>query len=178
MPGLVSVPVGGGFCSRRRKAHLPKVCRRRKKCERHDGLPVAPRPKRHHPAFRFLLGVLVNQDECLAHRHGDVQNRQPTMPAHGKRAGPDLESLVLFIDSLYRQIGENGYPGGSAAFALPTMKGGHGRSSPQLSTNLEALTACPAVTSREPSSNPGPDVWLPAPSAGSHQASLGGFEVE
>src|SRR5438876_7715283 len=75
MPGLRPVPIGGGFGSRRRKGHLPKVCLRRKKCERHDGLSAAPWPKRHHSAFRFLLAVLVSQDECLPDRQGDVQNR-------------------------------------------------------------------------------------------------------
>ena len=75
------------------------------------------------------------------------------MLAHGKGAAADLEPLVLFIDSLYCQIGENGYTGSSAAFALPTTERGHDRSSPLLSSDLEVLTACP-VTSREPGSNP------------------------
>src|SRR5437879_11979697 len=124
MPGLRPVPIGGGFGSRRRKGHLPKVCLRRKKCERHDGLSAAPWPKRHHSAFRFLLAVLVSQDECLPDRQGDVQNRKPTVPAHGKRAGPGLEPLVLSIDSLHGQIDEDEYADGSTAFAVPAVKGG------------------------------------------------------
>jgi len=118
--------------------------------------------------------VVVNQDERLPQRHGDVQNRQPAMLAHGKGAAADLEPLVLFIDSLYCQIGENGYTGSSAAFALPTTERGHDRSSPLLSSDLEVLTACP-VTSREPGSNP---TWVPAPSAGSNENSLPRFAVE
>jgi len=148
MPGLRPVPIGGGFCSRRRKGHLPKVCLRRKKCERHDGLSVAPLPKRHHSAFRFLLAVLVSQDECLPDRHGDVQHRQPTVPAHGKRAGPDPEPLVLSIDSLHGQIDEDGYADGSTAFAVPTVKGGHDQVLCFL--RISRLLLLVALTSREP----------------------------
>ena len=163
-----------GSCPRGRKGHLPKVCLRRKKFERHDGLSVAPWPDRHHSAFRFLFAVVVHQDECLPHRHRDVQNRQSSMPAHGKGAGADLEFLVLFINSLYCQIGENGYPRGAAAFAAPKMKGGHARWSPLLSTNLEGLTARP-VTSREPKLASGPRLWLSLPGASSLESSLWHF---
>lgn len=142
-----------GSCARRRKGHLPKVCLGRKKLERHDGLSVAPRPERHHSRFRFLFAAFVHQDESLPHGNRDVQNRQPSMPAHGNRAGADLEFLVLFIDSLYRQIGENGYAGGAAAFAAPKMKGGHARWSP-LSFYESRESYCSPVTSREPSSLP------------------------
>src|SRR2546429_4262303 len=75
MPGLRPVPIGGGFGSRRRKGHLTKVCLRRKKCERHDGLSAAPWPKRHHSAFRFLLAVLVSQDERSEEHTSELQSR-------------------------------------------------------------------------------------------------------
>jgi hypothetical protein len=75
---------------------------------------------------------------------------------------------------LYCQIGENGYPGGAAAFAAPKMKGGHARWSPLSFYDLEGLTARP-VTSREPKLASGPNVWLPLPSASSLESSLWHF---